>query len=152
VRARLAAPSLGPAPALVLALALVLAATSGCVTLTRASAGSMPPASAITSLRHGDALPSVLARCGSPLEVYRHAGGLLLLYRERRYAFDRLELDPARGLSYAGLSQVSLAAASNARLNLERGNAAEERLALLFDRDDRLAAIAFRGSDGRRAP
>ncbi|HVY60874.1 MAG TPA: hypothetical protein VHF22_04440, partial [Planctomycetota bacterium] len=99
MRARRAARAL----ALSLSVATALLAGAGCITLTRARAGSMPAAEAIASLRKGEPLGDVVARCGAPLEVYCHGGGLLLLYRERRYAFDRLQLDPSRGLSYAGL-------------------------------------------------
>jgi hypothetical protein len=133
-------------------LCLLLALAPGCVTLGRTKTGTMPPADAIEGLRKGEPLGAVVRRCGAPVEAHLHGGGLLILYRERRYDYDRLGLDPSRAVGYLGVNSAAGDALSNLKLVLERGTLAEDRLALLFDRDDRLVAIAYRGADGRRMP
>jgi hypothetical protein len=98
------------------------------------------------------ALRDVLSSCGPPLEVWRQPEGLALVYRARRYAYDRVGLDPSRLLELLPLSNVAASALSNLRLTFEWGHTGEDRLVLVFDRDDRLTGLAYRGPDGRREP
>jgi hypothetical protein len=133
-----------------LALWLVAAPLAGCVALGRNITGSVPPAAAVASVQQGAQLGEVLQRLGAPVELSFAPDGLLLVWRERRYAYDRLELDPSQGLSFVSLDPVLGSALSNLKLILERGRLREERVAVLFDRGGRVIAVSQRDSDNRR--
>ncbi len=145
-----AAPSRGAARlTTAIALAVLLPA---CVTLSRTDEGSFPSPAAVHELSQGMALRDVLASCGPPLEAWRQPEGLALVYRARGYAYERVGLDPSRMLELLPISNVAATALSNLRLTFEWGRRGEDRLVLVFDREDRLAGVAYRGRDGRREP
>jgi hypothetical protein len=133
-----------------LALALAAALPSGCVVLGRNTAGSVPSAAAVAGVANGASLEEVVQRLGAPLEFSLAPDGMLLVWRERRYAYDRLELDPSQGLSFVSLDPVLGSALSNLKLIFERGRLREERVAVLFDRAGRVIAVSQRDADNRR--
>lgn len=136
-----------------LATALALAAAlPACVTLSRTEEGAFPAPAALRALSQGMALRDVLESCGPPIEAWRQPEGLALVYRARRYEYDRLGLDPSRLLELLPISDLAATALSNLRLTVESGSTGEDRLVLVFDRDDRLTGLAYRGRDGRREP
>jgi hypothetical protein len=129
---------------------LAAALLAGCATLGRTTTGTMPPPAAIEAVALGATVDEVLARLGAPVEYWRAPDGLLLVWRARRYDFDRLELDPSNGLSFVSLEPTLGAALANVRLTLERGTLREERVAVLFDAGGRVVAVAHRDGGGRR--
>jgi hypothetical protein len=75
---------------------------------------------------------------------------MLLIWRERRYDYDRFEFNPARGLSRLSLDPLLGSALSNLKLILERGTLREERVAVLFDLNGRVVAVSQRDAENRR--
>jgi hypothetical protein len=142
LRARLAGAAIG--------LALGAHVLAGCAALGRRTVGSVPPAAAIAAIDEGASVGDVLGRLGAPLEYWLAPDGLLLVWREQRYEYDRLELDPSLGLSLVAIEPVIGTVLANLRLTLERGNLREKRVAVLFDRDGRVIAVAHRDGGGRR--
>ena len=138
-------------PRLATALALAVA-LPGCVTLSRTEEGAFPAPAALRTLAKGMALRDVLAACGPPIEAWRQPEGLALIYRARRYDYDRFGLDPSRVLELVPVSSLAASALSNLRLTLERADLEEDRLVVVFDRDERVSGFAYRGRDGSRAP
>jgi hypothetical protein len=131
------------------ALALALA-VSGCVVLGRTHIGEVPSAGAVMSVSEGADIGEVLARLGAPLESWMAPDGLLLIWREWRYNYERLEIDPSRPLAFVTIDPVIGTAVNNLKLILERGTLRENRLAVLFDRGGRVVAVAQRDGDGQR--
>lgn len=131
------------------AFALALA-VSGCVALGRTRIGEVPSAGAVMSVSEGADIGEVLARLGAPLEYWMAPDGLLLIWREWRYNYERLEIDPSRPLGFVTIDPVIGAAINNLKLILERGTLRENRLAVLFDRDGRVVAVAQRDGEGQR--
>jgi len=140
---------LGAARAGVLSLALALAAGApGCVALGRGQAGSIPSQETISALEEGDTIAVVLTSCGPPLEVWRHPDGMVLIWRSRRFDYDRIGIDPSRAVSFLEVANVAATLLSNLKLTFEWATAFEDRLVAIFDRSDRLVAWAYReGSD-----
>jgi hypothetical protein len=128
-------------------LALVL---GGCVALGRYRVGDVPSVAAVTEVPEGASIADVLTRLGAPVESWMAPDGLLLVWRERRYDYERLEIDPSRPLGYVPIDPVLGSALENIKLILERGTLREERVAVLFDRDGRVVAVAQRDGEGRR--
>lgn len=129
---------------------LLLAAGPGCVTLGRTTSGGIPPAAAVAEIRKGDGVGHVLARLGAPVELSVAPDGMLFIWRERAYEFDRLGIDPSRAISFLDLGGIASDALSNLRLILERGTMRDERVAVLFDPAGRVTAVAHRDREGRR--
>jgi hypothetical protein len=98
----------------------------------------------------GASVGDVLGHLGAPLEYWLAPDGMLFVWREQRYDYDRLELDPAQGLSFLAIDPIIGTAVSNLRLTLERGKLRENRVAVLFDREGRVTAVAHRDGAGRR--
>jgi hypothetical protein len=135
--------------------AVVLALTTplpGCVTLSRTEQGTMPGAAAIAGLAPGARLDDVLAACGPPVEAWRQPEGLALVYRARHYAYDRYGFDPSRLLELLPISSVPATVLANLRLTVESGSVGEDRIVVVFDRDDRLTGVAYRSREVRREP
>ena len=133
------------------ALLLVLAAaSSGCVTLNRHRLGDVPPPNEVVAVQEGDTVGEVLARLGAPLEWWQSPDSLIVIWREWHYDYDRLELDPSRPLGYVPIDPLLGSLLQNLKLILERGTLREERLAVLFDRDGRVIAVAHRDGEGKR--
>jgi len=134
------------------ALAFTLGAgmLTGCTTLGRSTVGMVPPPAAIAAVGEGATIGEVLNRLGAPLESWLAPDGMLLVWRQRRYDYDRLELDPSRGISFLALDPTIGSLLANVKLILERGHLREARLAVLFDRHGHVVAIAYRDADGRR--
>ena len=133
------------------ALALGLACAAGCATIGRTNAGSVPPVSAVADVRQGATVGEVLERLGAPLESWLAPDGLLLVWREQQYDFERLELDPTRALPLSSLDPTIGALLANVKVIFERGTAGEDRVAVLFDRAGRVQAVAHRDRSGHRA-
>ena len=134
------------------AIGLLLGASlvAGCGALGRRTVGDVPPATAVRGIAAGARIDDVLARLGAPLEYWLAPDGLLLIWREQHYDFDRLELDASQGLSFLAIDPIIGSVLANARLTLERGRLHEARVAVLFDRDGRVIAVAQRDAEGRR--
>jgi hypothetical protein len=135
------------------AIGLVLGASvvAGCAALGRRTVGDVPPATAITSIPEGASVDEVLERLGAPLEYWMGPDGLLFVWREQRYDYDRLELDASEGLSsFLAVDPLVGTVLANLRLTLERGRLREQRVVVLFDRDGRVIAVAHRDGEGRR--
>lgn len=131
-------------------LLLGLALGTGCALIGRRTVGDVPPPAAIAAVKEGARVGDVLERLGAPLESWLAPDGLLLVWREQRYDYDRLELDPSMGLSFVPIDPIFGTVIANLRLTLERGTLREQRLAILFDREGRVVAVAHRDADGRR--
>ena len=126
------------------------AAASGCVTLNRNRLGDVPPASAVEAVGEGATVGEVLAQLGAPVEYWQAPDSLLLIWREWQYDYDRLELDPSQPLGFTSIDPIFGSILQNLKLILERGTLREERIAVLFDRDGRVIAVAHRDSEGRK--
>jgi hypothetical protein len=135
-----------------IALALTLGARilTGCATLGRATVGTVPSAAAIATVSEGATIGEVLDRLGAPLEYWLAPDGMLLVWRERRFDYDRLGLDPSRGVAFLALDATLGSLLANMKLTLERGQLREARLAVLFDRGGRVVVVAYRDGEGRR--
>ena len=131
-------------------LALQVAAAGGCAAISRNVVGSVPPAGAVAAVKEGATVGEVLTRLGAPVEYWLAPDGLMLIWRERHYGYDRLELDPSQGFSYLSVDPIVGAVLANLKLVLERGSLREERVAVLFDEDGRVIAVAQRDAEGRR--
>jgi hypothetical protein len=114
------------------------------------TAGTVPPPAAVTAIAEGASIGEVLERLGAPMEYSLAPDGLLLIWRERRYDFDHVDLDPSLGLPLASLDPTIGSVLANFKLTLERGTLREERVAVLFDHAGRVIAIAHRDGEGRR--
>jgi hypothetical protein len=123
---------------------------AGCATVSRDVVGTVPPAAAVAAVGEGASIGEVLEHLGAPLEYWSSPDGLLLIWRERRYDFERLQLDPSFGLRFVSLDPTIGSALANLRLVLQRGKLREQRLAVLFDRAGRVIAVAERDGDGKR--
>jgi hypothetical protein len=134
----------------VLALALGATVFVGCAAIGRRTVGSVPAETATAVVAKGASVGEVLERLGAPLEYWLAPDGLLFIWREQRYDYDRLELDPAQGLSLIAIDPIFSTVLANFRFTLERGRLREERVAVLFDRDGRVIAVARRDGGGRR--
>lgn len=132
------------------ALALVAGALCGCVTLNRNNLGDVPPPEAVAAIPEGAGVGEVLATLGAPVEYWQAPDSLLFIWREWHYDYDRLELDPSRPLGLAPIDPIFGSVLQNLKLILERGTLREERLAVLFDRDLRVIAVAHRDGEGKR--
>lgn len=131
-------------------LMIAAAVLGGCAAISRNVVGTVPPAVAVAAVDEGASIEDVLERLGAPLEYWLAPDGLLLIWRERRYAYERLELDPSQGLSFLSLDPLIGSVLANLKLVFERGALSEQRVAVLFDRDGRVIAVAQRDGDGRR--
>lgn len=142
-----------PAPASRALVALALAfALGGCMTVGRHDQGQTPDAEALGRLSPGMALPDVLASCGPPLEMWLAPDGLMLMWRQSLYHYEKISVDPGRALDFIALPAAAATALSKLKFSYSRGRITERRLVATFDRQDRLRAWAWRGSDGGRQP
>lgn len=135
------------------ALAVLLSAalfSSGCVSFVRTRQGTAPDAPALQALQSQATLAEVLQACGTPTETWLAPDGLILVYREQQYAFDRLGLSVSQILTFVDVSQVAATVLSNLRLILERGRMSERRLVVQLDGDDRLVAFAYSDFEGHQ--
>lgn len=132
------------------AAGILTAVLSGCVTLGRNELGDVPPPAAVAGVTEGASVGDVLARLGAPVESWLAPDGLLLIWREWHYDYDRLELDPSRPLGFVNIDPILGPVLENLKLVFERGTLREERLAVLFDRDGRVAAVAHRDGEGQK--
>ena len=121
---------------------------AGCAWMGHTTVGTVPPAVAIAGVAPGATIGEVLRRLGTPVEYWLAPDGLLLIWREHRYDFDHVDLDPSLGLPLASLDPTIGSAVANLRLTLERGTLHEKRVAVLFDRQGRVVAVVHRNSDG----
>lgn len=126
------------------ALAALLQA--GCVTMIRVSAGNPIDSQAVAQVQSGTPLPEVIATLGAPLEVQRHADGKLLVYRATGRNTFRLGLDASQVLRFVDTTQLVSELIGNFRLTIDRVHADEDRLVILFDLEDRVRAVGYRGS------
>jgi hypothetical protein len=131
-------------------LALSASILAGCAAVGRRTVGDVPSVTAVAAIGDGASVGEVLGHLGAPLEYWLAPDGLLFVWREQRYDYDRLELDPAQGLSFLAIDPILNTVLANFRLTLERGRLHEERVAVLFDRDGRVIAVAHRDGGGRR--
>ena len=131
-------------------LALAVGPLSGCVVLGRSTVASVPSATAVAGVTNGAEIGEVVQRLGAPVDLSLAPDGLLLIWRERHYDYDRFEFDPSQGLSFLSLDPILGATLSNLKLILERGILREERVAVLFDRDGRVIAVSQRDAENRR--
>ena len=131
-----------------LVLTALAAVASGCFTLARTEAGSVPSSEAVAAIREGAALEAVVARLGPPLQMVDQADGLLLVYRERATVWRRIGIQPGLLLQLVDLSGVIGAAAANLSFVYEWGHVSERRLVVLFDEDERVETVAYRGRAG----
>jgi hypothetical protein len=131
-------------------LALTAGSSSGCVVLGRNTVGSVPSAAAVDGVPIGAEIGEVVQRLGAPVDLSLAPDGMLLIWRERHYNYDRLEIDPSQGLSFLSLDPILGSALSNLKLVLERGTLSQERVAVLFDRDGRVIAVSQRDAENRR--
>lgn len=132
--------------AALLALAgLVALLQAGCVTMIRVTAGNPIDPAAVARVESGTTLPEVVATLGAPLEVQRHADGKLLVYRMTGRNTFRLGLDASQVLRFVDTTQVVSELIGNARITIDRVHADEDRLVILFDLQDRVRAVGYRG-------
>lgn len=131
-------------------LALAVGPLSGCVVLGRNTVGSVPSTAAVAGVPLGAEIGEVVQRLGAPIDLSLAPDGMLLIWRQRRYDYDRFDFDPSQGLSFLSLDPVLGSALSNLKLVLERGTLREERVAVLFDRGGRVIAVSQRDADNRR--
>jgi len=118
--------------------------------LGRNTVGSVPSPAAVDGVPMGAGIEDVLQLLGAPVELSLAPDGMLLIWRERRYDYDRFEFNPSRGLSRLSLDPVLGSALSNLKLILERGTLREERVAVLFNREGRVVAVSQRDAENRR--
>jgi hypothetical protein len=102
------------------------------------------------AVHEGASVAEVLERLGAPLEYWSAPDGLLLIWRARRYDYDRLEFDTSRALTLLAFEPLVGTALRNLKLVLERGALHEERIAVLLDRNGRVIAVAQRDAAGQR--
>jgi hypothetical protein len=129
---------------------LAAAMAAGCAAVGRNVTGSVPAPAAVGAVEEGASVGDVLARLGAPLEYWLAPDGMLLIWRRRHYDYERLELDPSQGLSFLSVDPVVGTVLSNLKVILERGHASEDRIAVLFDGDGRVIAVAARDREGQR--
>lgn len=129
---------------------LVAPWTGGCVSLARSEIGSAPTPEVVAQLEEGTSFGDVLATCGVPFEIIEQPDGRLLVYRERHYRFRRVGFEPALLVGLVDITGALRAALANLKLVFEWGRVEERRLVVLFDRDERLLAVAYRDVDGAR--
>ena len=132
-----------------IALAFGASVFAGCASIGRRTVGDVPSATASAGIGPGATVGEVLGRLGAPLEYWLAPDGLLFVWREQRYDYDRLELDPAQGLSFLAIDPILGTVLANFRLTLERGRLREDRVAVLFDGDGRVIAVSRRDGGGR---
>ncbi|HBP17251.1 MAG TPA: hypothetical protein DEA08_05560 [Planctomycetes bacterium] len=118
----------------------------GCVTMVRVSAGNPIDPAAVARVQSGTPLPEVVATLGAPLEVQRHADGKLLVYRMTGRNTFRLGLDASQVLRFVDTTQLVSEVVGNVRLTIDRVHADEDRLVILFDLEDRVRAVGYRGA------
>jgi hypothetical protein len=135
-----------------LGLGLALLSTSGCYTMLRGVEEKAPSTESIRGLTVGAPVAEVLEQLGVPNETWAQPDGLLLVYRQRFYDYDRVGIDPSSTLRFIDVSQTTSGLLENLSLTLEWGRLTENRLALLFDPEQRLVTWAWRGRDGTRTP
>lgn len=132
------------------ALAVAAGMLAGCAWMGRTTVGTVPRPADVRALDEGASVGEVLERLGVPVEYWFAPDGLLLIWRERRYDFDHLDIDPSLGLPLVSLEPTIGSMLANFKLTLERGTLREESVAVLFDRSGRVVAIAHRDGEGRR--
>jgi hypothetical protein len=116
----------------------------GCISLARSEIGSAPEAASVAQLRKGASFQDVIEICGVPMETIQQREGRLVIYRERHYRFRRIGFDPGLVAGFVDITGLLRAAIANLKLVLEWGRVEERRLVVLFDRDDRVSAVAYR--------
>jgi hypothetical protein len=116
----------------------------GCISLAKSEIGSAPEPATVAQLRKGVTFEEVVEICGVPMETIYQREGILLIYRERHYRFKRFGFDPGLVAGLVDITGLVRTAVANLKLILEWGRVEERRLVVLFDRDDRVAAIAYR--------
>ena len=116
----------------------------GCISLARSEIGSAPEAASVAQLRKGASFQDVIEICGVPMETIQQREGRLVIYRERHYRFRRFGFDPGLVAGFIDITGLLRAAVANLKLVLEWGKVEERRLVVLFDRDDRVSAVAYR--------
>lgn len=117
----------------------------GCVSIAKSEIGSVPSPQVVAELQKGAALAEVVSTYGVPIETIVQPDGILFIYRERHYRLRRVGFEPgliAGGVNVTGILGAVLA---NLKLVFEWGKVEEGRLVVLFDEDERLAAVAYRG-------
>ena len=128
---------------------LALAVCGGCAVVGRSVVGTVSTSVAVATVEEGASVGEVLARLGAPVEYWLAPDGLLLIWRQRHYDYERLALDPSRGLSYLSVDPIVSSVLNNLKLVFERGTLTEQRIAVLFDDEGRVIAVAARGREGR---
>lgn len=127
------------------AAVFVALALSGCVVVQQTTQGREIDPQVVSGLERGRAtLTDVLARLGAPHEVHQHADGRLLIYRHIASNGFRLEIDPSRALTFVDATQLVSEVLGNLKLSLQWVHKGEDRLVLLFDRDNVLRAVGSR--------
>jgi hypothetical protein len=130
--------------ALISGLLLLSLFAGGCISLARSEIGSAPEAASVAQLRKGASFQDVIEICGVPMETIQQREGRLVIYRERHYRFRRIGFDPGLVAGFVDITGLLRAAIANLKLVLEWGRVEERRLVVLFDRDDRVSAVAYR--------
>jgi hypothetical protein len=117
---------------------------TGCISLIETETGSAPGPEAVERLRKGASLDVVLEICGAPVQTVAQPDGLLLVYRERHYDFKRVGFEPGIVASLVDFTGIIRTTLENMKLVFEWGVVVERRLVVLFDKQDRVSAIAYR--------
>jgi hypothetical protein len=140
----------GRRTALALALALLAAAASGCVTLGRSGRGTPIPPETVALLEVGRTTRAqALERLGAPVAVERHPDALVLIYAASENRYFRLGIDPGVAFRLVPVNPVAEAGISNLRFTYQRSADVRTRLVLLFDpRTDQLAGVGYQDDVG----
>ena len=118
---------------------------AGCVSFVSSTIGNtIDPAAVERVAVDRTTLPEVLEALGAPLEVHRHADGMLLVYRQSGRNTFRLGLDASRLATFIDFTQVTSEVLGNLSLTVERIHADQDRLVVLLDREGVVRAVASR--------
>ena len=141
---RIDAAKLGARLCVFLASASLFGSLTGCVTYTTSREESPIRWHAVEQLETGETtLAEAIRTLGSPLEMHRHTDGTLAVYRHRLFKDFEMQLGPSAALRFFDLTQVTSEILRNLSFTREWIHSGEDRVVLLFDREQVLQAIGI---------
>ena len=128
-------------PALLLILLLGPLLISGCITMGRSTAGSIPDVTGL-GLKEGETnLADVLAQMGPPDEWHRIGKSRLLIWRHRRHHYGSYGFDASDLATIVPGGAVFSVVTDNLRFTYYRVQQAEARVAILVDPAGKVTSI-----------